>query len=230
MDTKNYFLPISILVTGILISGSVIYSIGARNGGGGTANVEQALNDSNPSANPTVSLKLTKDDVVLGDADAPVTMIIYEDFQCPFCQRLFSDAEPAIKDAYVTTGKVRLVSRMFPLDSIHPFARTAGEAGKCAADQGAYWKYRDTLFTRQSQLSTIDFVALAGELGLETKTFRTCYEGGKHKALIEEEYQSGLTAGVRGTPASFVNGVLISGAQPFTAFKAAIEAALAQEQ
>lgn len=165
-----------------------------------------------------------------GAKNAPVTMIEYSDFQCPYCEQFFTNTEPQIYDKYIKTGKVKLVYKNFPL-SIHQNAEHAAEAALCAGDQGQFFAYHDKLFGNQPKWvnladPTDQFVAFAQELGLNTSKFRQCYTSGKHAQDVQNDFNEGSQAGVRGTPTFFINGQMISGAQSFSVFEKAIDAAL----
>ncbi len=224
-EKKDNFLPISILVASFVIGGSFIYGAGAKTQErqAPLANVGNAV-----AGLPTVQNVSIDDDIILGNPQAPVTVIEFGDYQCPFCGRFFTDAEKQVRDNYVATGKVRMVYRDFPLDNLHPFARPAAEAAECARDQGQYWAYHDLLFTRQDQLPTLNFVSLAKELGLDDAAFKTCVDTKKYAKEVETDYQDGLKVGVSGTPTAFVNGKMLSGALPYETFKSAIEDALSK--
>ncbi|PIR89044.1 MAG: hypothetical protein COU07_03050 [Candidatus Harrisonbacteria bacterium CG10_big_fil_rev_8_21_14_0_10_40_38] len=226
-EKKNSnFLAMSILVAALIIGGSSIYSASIK-GGNPSNNVGNvAINAGNDNGQPTIVNVSEDDDVILGDKDAPVTMIVFGDFQCPYCKRLFDESEGRLRDEYVATGKLKVVYRDFPLRSIHPYAQPSAEAAECAKEQGKYWAYHDELFRRQDTLATIDYGSLAAELGLDKAKFNKCVAEGRYKDEIEKDYQDGIAAGVQGTPASFINGKFISGAQPYEAFKAAIEETL----
>ncbi len=213
MNTK-FLVPASIVLAGIIIAVAVIYATG-----------DQSLEPANNSQPTNFSAPTIDDDVILGQADAPVTLIEFGDYECPFCKKMFDESEPQIRKEYIETGKVRMVYRDFPL-SFHPSAMPAAEASECAKEQGKFWLYHDALFNRQAQLATLNYVTLATELGLNAAEFKTCVETHKYKSEIEKDYQDGVAAGVDGTPATFVNGKLVSGAQPYAVFKAEIEAAL----
>jgi protein-disulfide isomerase len=224
---KDNFLPLSILGAAIIIGGSLIYTTGARVGIPSQAALTDTLGEAIPTNTaPSVSNISIDDDVILGDPNAPVTMIVFGDYQCPFCLRATEGAEAQIRDTYVADGKVRMIYRDFPLDQIHPFARKAAEAAECARDQGKYWMYHDALFERQDEIGKLDYTTLAGELGLNTRTFGECVASEKYQKEVEKDYQDGIAAGVRGTPATFINGKMISGALPFEAFQTEIETAL----
>jgi protein-disulfide isomerase len=170
----------------------------------------------------------------VGAADAPVTIVEFTDFQCPFCSRHFLETYPQIKADYVDTGKVRYVFMDFPLSSIHPQAQLAAEAARCAGDQDAYLEMHDILFGRQGEWSGRDdaadiFIGYAQELGLDTATFTECLNSGVHESAVLADLQEGARVGVDGTPAFFINGAFVSGAQPFEVFQQTIDSFLAAE-
>jgi len=168
----------------------------------------------------------------IGDPDAPVTIVEFTDFQCPFCSRHFLQTFPQIVAEYVDTGKVRYVFMDFPLSSIHPQAQLASEAARCAGDQAAYVEMHDLLFARQDAWKGRDdaatiFSGFAGELGLDTAAFDACLATRQHEDAVLADLEYGTSLGIDGTPAFFVNGHFISGAQPFEVFQQAIESLLA---
>ncbi len=119
--------------------------------------------------------------------------------------------------------------RDFPLSSIHPFAQKASEATECADDQDKFWEYHDLLFANQSALDVDSLKGYAGQLGLDTGTFDECLDEGKHEQEVLQDLEDGQSYGATGTPAFFINGELVSGAQPFSVFQQVIDAALAGE-
>jgi protein-disulfide isomerase len=170
------------------------------------------------------------DDAVLGNPDAPVTIIEFSDFQCPFCRKFYKETLPQIKKDYILTGKAKLVYRDFPLVQIHPGATPAAEGAECAKEQGKFWEMHDVIFDEQEKQGsgTIQFTAddvkkWAAKLGLNTSKFNQCLDSEKYKQEVEKDIADGSAAGVTGTPAIFVNGRLIVGAQPFAAFKVIID-------
>ena len=167
------------------------------------------------------------DDVVQGDANAPVTIVEFSDFQCPYCGRNFEQTYPQIKKLYIDTGKVKYVMRDFPLN-VHPEAQKAAEAAGCAEEQGKFWEMHDKLFSNQQDLSVANEKTWAQEIGLDTKKFGECLDSGKRAAEVQKDIQDGQAYGVSGTPAFFINGVPLVGAQPFAAFQQVIEQELAQ--
>jgi protein-disulfide isomerase len=158
-----------------------------------------------------------------GAANATVEVIEFADFQCPFCLA----AAPTVKKVMETYGdKIRLVYRNYPLAS-HPQAQPAAEAAQCANEQGKFWPYHDRLFAEAGKLSDPDLKKAAADLGLDAARFNSCVDEHRYKAVVAADMQAGNDAGVNGTPAFFVNGRLLSGAQPFEAFKRVIDEELA---
>ena len=171
----------------------------------------------------------------LGKPDAPVTLVEFSDYQCPFCGRFFQQTFAALKTDYIDTGKVRYVFRDFPLDSIHPQARKAAEAGHCAGAQGKYWEMHDTLFKHQSALKVDNLKAFARDLGLDADAFNACLDQGTYAEAVNQHLAAGSQAGITGTPGFFIGktgaegtieAAFIKGAQPITAFRQVIDGLL----
>jgi len=159
-----------------------------------------------------------------GPDGAPITIVEFSDFQCPYCVR----AEATVKDLMALEkykGKIKLYFRDYPLPS-HNLAPKAAEAAHCAADQQKYWEMHDKLFAASPKLEVADLKAAARELGLDAPRFEKCLDSGEKAKLVTDGFKAGEEAGVRGTPAFFVNGRLLSGAQPIEAFQAIIDAEL----
>lgn len=177
---------------------------------------------------------------VRGKADAELTLVEFSDFQCPFCGRHFAQTESQLLKEYVDTGKLRIVFMDFPLESIHPAAFKAAETARCAGEQGKFWEMHDELFRTQNPPADFsNWAAHAQKLGLRMPEFQSCLASGKQADAVRRDLAQGQGAAVTGTPAFFlavtdptssrVNPVrMISGAQPYTAFKAQIDALLAQ--
>ena len=161
------------------------------------------------------------DDPILGDTDAPIVIVEFSDFECPFCARFRQQTFDQIIEQY--GDDVQIVFRDFPLSQIHPRAQQSAEASECADDQGAYWEYHDVLFANQHALDTDSLIGYAEELGLDVEEFTECVESGKYTDEVLADYNEGLTYGVTGTPTFFINGVRLVGAQPFEAFQQIIE-------
>ncbi len=148
-----------------------------------------------------------------GPKEAPVTLVEFSDFQCPFCMRLTK----TLRDVAAKYGdKVRLVYRQFPLSQIHPFAEKAAEASLCAADQNQFWEMHDLIFETQSQLKVEDLKAKAAKLKLDSGVFDDCLDSGKYSDRVRQDQREGFTLGVASTPALFINGRFISGALPLS--------------
>jgi len=161
---------------------------------------------------------------VRGEARAPVTIVEFSDFQCPYCKK----AEAILKDLLGKySGQIKLAYRDFPLRALHPQAQLAAEAGRCAEEQGKFCEYHDALFQEQSKLDEAALVKTAQTLGLNEKSFQTCLKGGKFNAQIEQDVQEGTKAGVSGTPGFFINGEFVNGAQTEAEFEKIIERELA---
>jgi protein-disulfide isomerase len=154
-----------------------------------------------------------------GPADAPIVIVEFSDFQCPFCQR----ANPTVDQVLKTYGdKIRFVYRHYPLPN-HPDARPAAEAAECADEQGRFWPYHDQLFANVSRLSGPDLLQHAKAAGLDAPTFAECVDSRRFKGKVESDLKDADEAGVSGTPAFFINGRPLEGAQPFEAFKRIID-------
>jgi len=158
-----------------------------------------------------------------GNPAAPVVIVEFSDFQCPFCRRAWPTLR-GLLDKY--KGQVSLAYRDFPLREIHEQAELAAEASRCAGEQGKFWEYHDLLFGQTSSLARDALVADAQGLGLDQKRFGACLESGKYKAAVEEDFQAGERAGVSGTPGFFINGVFLEGARPPADFEKIIDAEL----
>ena len=154
-----------------------------------------------------------------GPANAPIELIEFSDFQCPFCQR----ANPTVQQVLTTYGdRIRFVYRHYPLPN-HPNARPAAEASACAAEQGKFWPYHDRLFSGQAGMTDGELKQHAVAVGLDAAKFNGCVDAHKFKALVDADVHAGEEAGVNGTPAFFINGRMLSGAQPYDAFKKIID-------
>lgn len=158
-----------------------------------------------------------------GPKDAKVTIVEFSDFQCPYCSKGRQVIDQVVK-AY--GNKVRVVFRDFPLN-FHEKAQKAAEAGQCANDQSKFWEMHDWMFDNQEALDVDSLKAAAAKIGLDSKKFDACLTSGEHAGAVAANLKAGQAAGVSGTPAFFINGVFLSGAQPFEKFKGEIDRALA---
>jgi protein-disulfide isomerase len=171
-------------------------------------------------------LKFVNDNApTIGKKDAPVTLVEFSDFQCPFCNRFF----PTLKRVEKQYGdKVQIVYRQYPIPSLHPNAFKAAEASLCANEQGKFWELHDAMFQDQSRLQVSDIKATASQLGIDRKKFDQCMETGKYVEQVQNDMKEGNRIGINGTPAVFVNGIeLKGGAVSFETVAAAIDKELA---
>ena len=178
-----------------------------------------------PGNNPAPAIDL-KEDHIRGNVNAKVTLLEYSDFECPFCGKFTPSIDQAMKEY---GDKIRVVYRHFPL-SFHPQAMPAALASECASEQSKFWEFHDELFKNQTGLGEKFFKDTATKLGLNMKKFNDCVSSGKYNAKIQNQMSGGSAAGVGGTPHTIVTGpkgsVPVSGAQPFSSLKAAIDSVL----
>lgn len=171
----------------------------------------------------------------IGRADAPVTLIEFSDFQCPFCGRYVRETLPRIKAEYVDTGKIRYVFRHYPIDSLHPQAVGSAHAAVCAEKQGKFWPMHDRLFANPRDHSAEQLRGHASAVGLNLDAFATCLSG-PAPAVVSADIDAAVLGGAMGTPAFFIGSSTgtgpvrvthtVYGAKPFEAFKAALDSAL----
>ena len=150
----------------------------------------------------------------LGQANAPITIVAFTDYQCPFCKRFDTQTFPTLKKNYIDTGKVRYVIKDLPLDAIHPHAYKAAEATHCAADQGMFWQMRDKLVVNSEKLELGAIAAYAAEIGIKPDPFKACMDKGKHADTVRRSLAHASTLGIGGTPTFVVgkgNGDVITG-------------------
>ena len=193
------------------------------------ANAYRALVSDLKKAGPAVTMVLDAprsevavepDDPVIGPAGAPVTIVEFSDFQCPFCQRVAPTLK-RVRDAY--GDRVRIVWKDFPLTSIHPQAFKAAEAAQCAREQGQFWEYHDRLFGNQQALQVESLKKYAADAGLDAGKFGSCLDTAKYAERVQGQMGVGAALGVNSTPAVFINGRLLTGAQPYETFVAVID-------
>lgn len=206
---------------------------------------QQQNNQPTVPQNPTGPVKVSvDDDAVMGDKNAPVTLIEFVDYECPFCKSFFQQTLPSIKKDYIDTGKLKLVVRDFPL-SFHANAKKESEAAECAREQGGgdaiYLKYHDQIFNRTTSngtgLALTQLPTIAKDLGLNVSKFQQCLDSGKFGSEVDKDTTNGSSAGVSGTPSFFVgkstsdgviDGTIIVGAQPYSSFQTLIDQMLSQ--
>jgi len=171
----------------------------------------------------------------MGKEDAPLVLVEYTDYECPFCQRFHNDAFAQLKTNYIDTGKIRFVTRDFPL-SFHQNAMRGAVAARCSAEQGKFWDFRHTLIVNASQLQADKIAGYAQSASMDVNKFKACVESDKYKAAIDKDIAEGTVAGVTGTPAFVlgrvqngkIEGVRIVGAMPYAQFDAKIQEFLKQ--
>jgi protein-disulfide isomerase len=182
--------------------------------------------DNKPAGPPKARLHL-EGAPMLGSKNAPVTMVEFTDYQCPFCQRFHLQVYGLLKKDFIDTGKVRFFSRDLPIDSLHPNATRAAQAARCAGDQGQFWQLRDVMATHPEALDMESLVTDASALRMDKDAFRTCVEKGKYKEAVQGDLLEAMKIGADGTPAFVVgkstpdgvDGEVVVGAQPYTLFE-----------
>lgn len=243
MKLEKLSLPIAIIIAGVIIAGAVIFSNSS-----GSNSVAQAPTDNQgeqqvpqPSGSTDAVSPVTTEDHIKGDINAPVKIVEYSDFECPFCKR-FHDTMNQVMDEYGENGDVAWVFRQFPLDQLHPKnARRAAIASECANELGgddAFWKFADGWFEVSPTNDRTDFEAvtsqLVSEIGLDENKFNTCLTSGKYDQHVQDNIDNAVATGGRGTPWSVVIGpdgktYPINGAQPYSAVKQIIDLALSNK-
>ncbi|MEX2017428.1 MAG: DsbA family protein [Candidatus Pacearchaeota archaeon] len=221
ISKKNIWMYSTFVLIALVVIGGIMLFSGGSTTGNGTGN----------SGTGVVSASLD-DDAVLGDANAPVTIIEFSDYQCPFCARHFRETYPLLKSEYIDTGKVKLVFRDLPLTSIHPMAQPAAEAAECVRELGgdeAYYEYHDKIFENQQSLSTANLKSWATGLGYN---IGTCLDSGKYASEVQKDSRDAQAAGFSGTPGFLImksgasSGTPLKGAYPFSDFKKIIDSLL----
>ena len=226
---KDYFLPASIIVAAVLIAGAIVFAIIYKGGSPGGSAAQQATS--------TVDvMKAESRDIVLGNANAPVTIVEYSDYQCPYCGNFFTETQPLIVQNYVNVGKVKMIFRNFPFLGAESIA--AAEAAECAADQNQGVAYHDALLKAKhaeevgggsendGSLNRTFFLKLAQGLNLNMPVFTSCIDSNKYASQINQEKATGAAAGVNSTPTFFINGQQVLGALPYSQFETGIDSLL----
>ena len=232
-------LPGSVILAGLIIAGSVVFSgwqLGQKLSSGsvfaGTVtggNQQQGQTGGQGAPAGPVKITLKPDTPFLGKKDAKVTVVEFADYQCPFCEQWYKTVYSELKSKYIDTGKVKFFYQDFAF--LGADSNTAAEAAHCAQEQGKFWEYHDYLFSHQGQENTGWATAdkqkgFAAAVGLNTSKFNQCLDTHKYAQEVQDETSAGKSYGVTGTPTIFINGVPTVGAQPATVFTAAIDAAL----
>ncbi|MFN8410987.1 MAG: DsbA family protein [Anaerolineales bacterium] len=204
----------AVLVCAALFIGAVVYA--------GPQMVKKFF----PDKTAEELLRGTTSQNTMGDPNAPIHIIEYGDFQCPYCLKFWQETEPQLIKEYVNTGKVYFEFRSFPI--IGPESVSAAEGAYCAGDQGKFWEYHDTLFTNWTGENMGDFtqeklIQYADSLSLDTKAFEKCLSDGTHRSTVEQDKANGDADNVHATPTFFINGNILEGSQPFDVMKHIIE-------
>jgi protein-disulfide isomerase len=204
-----------------------------KNGGTQTLGAQTGTTDTGnqpaPSAAPQfVDVKVGKLPL-LGNQDAPVTIVEFSDFQCPFCRSFYEDTYIQLKKDYIDTGKVKISYRHLPLD-FHPSAQITAEAAECANEQGKFWEFHDLVYEKQAEQGTgtiqytkDDLKTWVADLGVDTGAFSECVDSGKYTQAVKDDSSYAQSVGVSATPSFFVNGQKLEGAQPYNVFKTLID-------
>lgn len=225
-DTSNDTMKnAAIVVLVIALIAVLIWAVGNDNSTGskkgsatGNTNIVAAGGQVMDEATLAAMTTLSDDDAFLGAADAPVVMVEFSDFECPFCERFWSDTLPAIKENFIDTGVVKFIYRDLPL-SFHANAQKAAEASECAHAQGKYWEYHDKLFENQASLSVNSLKKYAADIGLDVAQFDDCLTSGMYAAEVNADAAAAAQNGISGTPGFIINGQKVSGAQPYDKFE-----------
>lgn len=227
--SNKFVVPGAIIIAGLIIAGAIYYDRKTPLGNAPSQNQAAA-----PAASPLDNLKpVTTKDHILGNPDAPVTIVSFTDFECPFCKR-FHITMKQIMDEYGASGKVKWVLRELPLIQLHSKAKNEAVAAECASELGgndAFWKYLDRLFDitpSNNGLDPNELPKIAEYIGLDKTKFEACLTSGKFDQLIDEETQDGINSGAQGTPYSVIIGPngqksVIPGALPYEQIKQAID-------
>jgi len=243
-SSNNIWFFVSALLIGVILGYSLSFLVPGDTSGNVKADTlkvekdDSVAKDDDKKDDEAVVLdvdmnELMDDDAVKGNADAPVTIVEFSDYECPFCARYVNDSYSQIKTNYIDTGKVKYVFRDLPL-SFHKQALPAALAAECAGDQDKYYDMHDKIFASNSELSSAsDVNALltdwAVEIGLDKGEFESCLVNATHKDEVQKDQLAATKLGIRGTPAFIINGIQISGAQPYAVFEDAIERALEEK-
>lgn len=186
-----------------------------------TAGLNDGTNGNNNPSKPTkINFTIKDSDHLRGNKKAPITIVEYSDFQCPYCAKFHETLNKVMKNY---DGKVKWVYRHFPLTKLHPHAVAAAQASECASEQGKFWEYADELYANQASINKDYLKKAAEDIGLNTNKFNTCIDSGKYKDKVQADLKAGENYGVSGTPGSFLNGEELGGAAPYEKLKAKID-------
>jgi len=188
---------------------------------GRAGDTSQTNSDQETETAPVRYTVTTDDDPYIGPMDAPVTIIMFSDYQCTFCQKWYLEVMQPLMQNY--EGKIRFVYRDFPLSTIHASATTTAEAANCAGDQGKYWDFFDAVFSGTDPLSDETIQQYATAISLDIDLFNQCLSTHKYQDEVEADFSYAAALGVQSTPTFFVNGIPVVGAQPYAVFKSLVD-------
>src|SRR3989344_754109 len=265
-QAKALYLPASVLLASVILSAAIFMAgseigsnlsavsaslavaqgsgnsgnSGSSGSGAGLAPEQGSGSGSGAGTQGSVQMKALLEGAAAtaGNGNAPVIMVEYSDYQCPFCRSWFNSAKSQLDSEYIETGKILFVYKDFPL-SFHPMAQPYAEAARCAGEQDKYWQMHDKIFEEQgkfgsgtvSNITEADVKGWATEMGMNAESFNSCIDSGNYADEVQANFNEGAQFGVSGTPSFFIGkrdgtGQLIVGAQPYSAFKQAIDALL----
>lgn len=171
-----------------------------------------------------VAANINIDDAFIkGDPDAPVTIVEYGDYECPFCKRFHDTVLPQIEKEFIETGKAKYIFKDFPLVRYHPHAQKASEAALCSGNQGKFWEMHDILYNNQHRLDVNSIKGYAGNIGLDIEQFNACLDSGQMAFKVGQNAAEGRSVGVSGTPSFYINGQVFSGVLPIENWRQLIE-------
>jgi len=228
---SSFYIPLAIVLAGLIIAGAIVFtkiseSPPEKTNQKETARANSQENKEKNNGDSGIEVNIGENDHVKGNPEAPITVVEFSDFQCPYCEKFHPSMQQITKEY---PEKVRWVYKHFPLSSIHPHALSTALASECAGEQGKFWEFADKLFENSSNLGDGLYKEIASELGLNIENFNECLSSEKYAEKIKADYQEGVRLGVRGTPTSFINGRIIPGALPYESLKIAVETLLSEE-
>lgn len=233
-----YLLFISIIIAGILVAGAIMYKDDSAKGDQKASSEKKIFNVKKDNGEAEfkkdkkdVNIEGEGDDPMLGNPNAPVSMVVFGDFQCHFCRQFELETKPQIIEKYVKSGEVKIIARDFPFlgqDSLN-----MAVAANCAFEQNKYFEYSDALHKGQKEETIAPsneeaLVSLAEKLKLNITNFNECYNSEKYVDEIKNDFIDGRALGIEGTPTSFINGEILSGALPYQEFQKVIESSLSR--
>ncbi len=232
---QPYLLFMAIIIAGLLIAGAIVLTQdGAQQKAQSASSALKANSETKKEEvkiDPkNINISGEGDDPMLGNPNAPITMVVFKDFECHFCKKLHMEIQPKIVEKYVKTGKVKIIDRDFPF--LGPASVLAAEAANCAFEQNKYWDYVDILHSVQSGHDSKPFEEdrlkeYATNIKLNTDKFNKCLDSEKYFEEVSKDFEEGKALGVKGTPTTYVNNEVLNGALPFEEFEKVIDGLLA---